>query len=337
MATVSKESQISRTRAESFRVPIDCAVDLRLGPDGDWKRTSASNISMSGMFLRTADRHPSGSALDIKFELQNGQPAIRARVEVLWSRVHDVGPESPQGLGVRFLDLDLESKYAISRLVDRYQQLGRMPFQLFAPEDEQRALVRASWGRHGALALAFLAGAAAGAAGSFWLIARSDPGVGTADIVQASELMSKSTRRTPPAAAPAEHAASPAGDGTVTSGDPATAVEAAVGAWARAWAAKDVERYLAFYSADFEPGAGRSPEAWRAGRRERLARPGAVEIGVSALRVEILGPGRAVARFDQAFAAPGYRDRVRKQLELLRREQEWQIVREEIQAELAIE
>ena len=337
--SVSKTFEASGTRVESFRVPVDCAVDLRVSPDDDWRRTSAANISMSGMFVRSTRMYPRGTGLDVKFELQNGQPAILAKVEVLWSRVRDLGPEAPQGLGVRFLNLDLESKYAISRLVDRYQQLGRMPFQLLA-EDEKPA-AHASRNRHGvlALALAFLAGAAAGAAGSFWLIARSDPGLETADVAQASGLTPKSARRTPAAMAIPEAVAEadPEPASVAPAEDPTAAVVAAVVAWAEAWAAKDIERYLAAYSADFQPAGGRSLDAWQAQRRQRLARPGEVEIGVFDLEVEILAPDRAVARFDQAYAAPGYRDRVRKQLELLKQGQAWRIGREEIQAELAVE
>ncbi len=324
-------------RIESFRVPIDCAVDLRLDPASDWHRTSASNISMSGMFLRSAEMHPRGAVLDIKFVLQNGQPPIEAQVEVLWSRVRDFGPEAPKGLGVRFLELDLESKYTISRLVERYQQLGKTPFQLLAAEaeDEPPPVRARSWR---ALALAFLAGVVTGAAGSFWLLAGSDLG-GDTGVVQASELAPKAARPMAPAEAPAvmpEDPAAPAGDAAVPAEDATKAVEAAIVSWARAWAAKDVERYLGAYAAEFRPPAGRSLDAWQAARRERLARPGEVEIGVSGLEVEILDPGRAVARFDQVYAAPNYRDRVRKELELRRQDAGWRVLREDVLEKLPL-
>ncbi len=331
-------------------MPIDCAVDLRFGPSGEWRRTSATNISMSGMFVRTSEMHPKGSVLDVKFELQNGQPAIRARAEVLWNRVRETGLETPQGAGVRFLDLDLDSKYAISRLVDRFQRLGGMPFNLAAAEDAPAAPGGASRSRQGTLALAFLAGLAAGAAGSWWLVARA--GAGTAGVVQASELAPKSVRRTGPAETPAEGPAETlgpaesagdegpaesAGDaGAIPTGDPAAGIEAAVEAWARAWAAKDADRYLAAYAADFEPASGSPRDAWQAHRRERLARPGAVEVRLSALEIETPAAGRAVARFDQTYTAPGYRDRVRKLLELIRQDQEWKILREEVLAQLPL-
>ena len=55
---------------------------------------------------------------------------------------------------------------------------------------------------------------------------------------------------------------------------------------------------------------------------------------MSALEVEVLAPDRAHARFDQVYAAAGYRDRVRKKLEWVRQDQEWRILREETLAEL---
>ncbi len=333
MPTVSKISDASRTRGESFRVPIDCVVDLRLDPSSDWRRTSATNISMSGMFIRTAEMRPRGSVLGVKFELQNDRPAIRTQAEVLWSRVRETGPESPQGLGVRFLNLDLESKYAISRLVDRYQQLGRMPFHLAASEDEP-APGHGSWSRRGAVALAFLAGIVAGSAGSLWLVARPGPGAEALDVARAPELAPKSVL---PAGTTPGGAVEPADAAVTPAADPAMAATAAVEAWARAWATKDVERYLDSYSADFRPSSGLSFDAWRARRRARLARPGVVELHLSALEVEILAPDRAIARFDQAYATSGYQDRVRKQLELVQQDQEWKIVREEIQTELTAE
>ncbi len=57
-------------------------------------------------------------------------------------------------------------------------------------------------------------------------------------------------------------------------------------------------------------------------------------MSLSAFEIEIGGPDRAVARFDQTYSAPDYRDRVRKELVLSRRAGEWKIWREEILAKL---
>ena len=363
---MSEKSEIRNARGESFRVPIDCAIDVRLDNEAGWKRRFATNISMSGIFVRSAEMHPKGTFLDIRFELQNGRPAIQGRAEVLWCRVRDGGPERPQGLGLRFIELDLESKYAISRLVERYRQMGRMPFHINASEEAKTG--PAQRGR-GALVLAFFAGAAVGVLGSLlWMTGPNGLDGRQGGTAEASELRSKGSRSVPGATpeAVAERASSfdPSGDpasgdpasgdpasgdpasgdpasGDPASGDPASsdpaAVEAAVVNWAEAWADKDVERYLECYSADFRPASGRSLDAWRSQRRERLARPGAVEIRLSGLEVEVPAAGRATARFDQDYSAPGYRDRVRKALELSWSDQGWRIEREEIEAELTAE
>ncbi len=345
MPAVSKTSDIQSPRGESFRVPIDCVVDLRLSPADDWIKASATNISMSGMFLRTAEMQPRGKPLDVKFRLQHGEPPIQAKVEVLWSRVRDTGPETPRGVGVRFLDLDLESKYAISRLVDRYQQLGRTPFHLTAFEEEANAGTIGSGLGRGALALAFIAGAATGALASFlWVAKPTGPGETTAHATESSALSAKSVEQPPPppAASPSLETtprpkassssvreATPASPDAASSDKSADAVEAAVHSWAQAWAAKDVERYLAAYLDDFQPTSGLPHDAWEAQRRQRLNRPGAIEVRLSALKIDILAPERAIARFDQAYSAPGYQDQVRKQLELVRDEQGWKIRHEE--------
>ncbi len=322
---MSETSEIRNTWGESFRVPIDCAVDLR-PTDGEWARHSATNISMSGMFIHTAETHPQGTELEVKFELHNGQPAIRGRAEVLWCRAQSAGPDQSHGVGVRFLDLDLESKYAISRLVDRYRQLVRMPFQL-GPSDEQPAPVGGPTGRRGALALAFLAGLTAGALGSFWLItAPGPPERESAGVARASELTAETVRREEPASATRPP--------LLQRGEPEEEVETAVRAWATAWAAKDVERYLGCYAADFRPTSEMTLDVWKAQRRDRLTRPGAVEVSLSEFEIETMDPDRAVARFIQTYSAPGYRDRVRKALELGLRTGEWKIRREVVLAQL---
>ncbi len=305
-------------------MPIECPVDLRLAGAGEWTRLSATNISMSGMFIHTAEMHPEGTALEVRFKLQNRQLPILGRAEVLWRRMRDAGPDQPRGIGVRFLDLDLESKYAISRLVDRYRQLVRMPFHRSPSEDESGTSARRSTRGRNALALAFVAGVAAGALGSYWLFARPGDSVREAPgIVTAAELTAREVESTVPAPIPVSQEEKPE-----------KGVEAAVGIWARAWAAKDVERYLGCYAGDFQPASEMTLDAWKTERRDRLTRPGAVEVRLSTLEIEIASPDWAIARFDQAYSAPGYQDLVRKALELSLQDGEWKIRREQTIAQL---
>lgn len=109
----------------------------------------------------------------------------------------------------------------------------------------------------------------------------------------------------------------------------AKAIKATIEEWTRAWSDKNVERYLDHYSARFEPPSGQTLEAWKAQRHERLTRSGEIEVEIFDLEIEPLTPARVIAHFDQTFASPRYRDRVKKTLELVKEDQHWKIFREE--------
>lgn len=109
---------------------------------------------------------------------------------------------------------------------------------------------------------------------------------------------------------------------------PARDVAAMVRAWAAAWSRQDLDRYLAHYSPLFRPESGLDREAWAAQRRIRVAQPAFIEVQVSNLRIEPMTSDRATVRFDQAYRASHYRDRVVKTLEVRREAGDWKIVRE---------
>ncbi len=311
---MSDESDIG-DHFESLRIPIDRAVELRLDPESGWTRESAANISMSGLFIQTGAKYEPGAVLEVRLKLQEDGPPIHGRAEVLWHRERDAGPDRPRGIGTRFLDLDLESKYAISCLVERYVQLGELPLPR-ATRATEEAPAASGPSRRGvlAVALAFTAGLAIGWAGSLWL---ERP---FSSVLRATDR--------------AGSAAGAHADATAEGSAPAAAEEM-VSAWARAWSEKDVEGYLGFYSESFAPASGLSLDAWKAERRERLGRRGPIEVEVSALEVEAVADDRVIARFDQTYASPGYRDRVRKALELVREGPAWRVVREDVLAETA--
>lgn len=305
-------------------MPIGCEVDLQLEPDDATIRLEAVNISMSGMFLRSNTMVPPGTTCTVAFELDNDSPPIRARAEVLWTRERDKGPDRPKGIGIRFLELELDAKYAISRLVEQYNRLGEMPFQL----PSARPAPATSTARTGlAIGLAFLAGLTVGSLGSLWWL-------GTPDGALVEPVVTAESPRTfaPP---PATGQPGPGltrdtnGDSGQVDPPPSAAIASTVDAWARAWSDKDVAAYLAFYSERFETPAHIPLDAWRAQRRERLSRPGFIEVTISSLEIEPLAPDRAIARFEQSFASPGYRDRVAKLLELAWEGEAWRVVREE--------
>ncbi len=97
--------------------------------------------------------------------------------------------------------------------------------------------------------------------------------------------------------------------------------------WADAWTRKDIDRYLAAYAADYRDGKP-SHDAWVAWRRQRILRPGNIQVSVSDLRIRRHDERHARVDFVQSYRSPNYRDRVVKRLDLSRIDGEWKIVRE---------
>ncbi len=287
---------------------------------------------MSGMFVRSGTMVPVGAVCAVAFELHNGGAPIRATAEVLWTRERDKGPDRPKGIGIRFVDLDLDSKYAISRLVEQYIRLGELPFHLTGVGGASAA----SRGRMPLwITLAFLIGLTLGSLGSLWMIKSPN------DKVIETEITANSPRAfaTRPTMDTVPSAPAPAGPDLAlpvsADEDRFSAIASSVAAWARVWSNKDVAGYLASYSERFQPTSGLPLATWQAQRRERLSRPGFIKVEISSLEVDTIAPDRAIARFEQAFASPGYQDRVAKLLELVWEEQAWRVVREETVRQLA--
>jgi ketosteroid isomerase-like protein len=113
--------------------------------------------------------------------------------------------------------------------------------------------------------------------------------------------------------------------------DPAVEVTAAIEAWRTAWAARDVERYLAAYAADFRPAEGQTLEDWRAQRKDRLGKARGIQVQVEQLTVDADGD-RATARFLQRYRAGVVSDRVWKRMVLTRTPDGWKISEEAVDA-----
>ena len=100
-----------------------------------------------------------------------------------------------------------------------------------------------------------------------------------------------------------------------------------VSGWAKAWSSKDADAYLGAYSTDFRPEGGISRATWEAQRRDRIARPKHIRVGVVNPRASALGDGRVRLIFKQEYESDSFSDTVTKVLEL-RNEGGWKILRE---------
>lgn len=140
------------------------------------------------------------------------------------------------------------------------------------------------------------------------------------------------TPSSPAHAAPAE-ASAPETPLTVAEPIPVTAVEQQlrerVESWRKAWAARDIETYLAHYSARFEASNGLSRVDWETNRRRILARPATIVLNLHSLELRPLRADRWVVRFRQDYAAGSFVEKnLDKALELQREGDQWLIVSE---------
>lgn len=140
-----------------------------------------------------------------------------------------------------------------------------------------------------------------------------------------SETIGASTIATPPpAAAPAPAAPAPAADADLQ------AAAAILPGWAQAWSGKNVDGYLAYYAADFQPEGGISRATWEAQRRERVAKPGKISVKVFSPQASRIDAHHVRVSFIQDYASETVNDKVRKTVELSNSSGSWKIVKETI-------
>ena len=98
---------------------------------------------------------------------------------------------------------------------------------------------------------------------------------------------------TEPAKTPAEKPAAPkAGNAEILE---------TVNAWAKAWSAKDVDGYLAFYGKDFKTPGGEPRANWEKARRQRISAPKSIVVTVDAPKVSVPAEGQASVTFRQGY------------------------------------
>ncbi len=99
--------------------------------------------------------------------------------------------------------------------------------------------------------------------------------------------------------------------------------------WKQAWVAQDAGAYLSFYATDFDTPFQISREEWASFRISRIQNPRWIRVEFEQLDFVQLEENFAAISFTQLYAAPGYADRSRKHMDLVRTEQGWKIRRED--------
>ena len=109
-----------------------------------------------------------------------------------------------------------------------------------------------------------------------------------------------------------------------------TEVLNAVSKWAKDWAGKNPDGYLAAYAKSFKPEDGSSRAAWNAARRERITTPKRIKVEVLGATVEMTSATEAKVTFRQAYSSDALQTRSRKTLTMVKEGNAWLIARERV-------
>jgi len=105
----------------------------------------------------------------------------------------------------------------------------------------------------------------------------------------------------------------------------------AVNAWAKAWSAKNVDAYLAFYAKDFKTPGGEARADWEKARRQRISAPKSIAVTVAAPKVSIAADDRASVTFRQGYRSDVIKSSITtKTLLLARTDGRWLIQQERV-------
>jgi len=98
------------------RVPISVKVTNRSN-GGGFAYYQASNISSGGMYLKSEQPLPKGTKLELAFSLPGMKDASATALVV---RTRKGGPDSPypSGMGVKFTEMNGETKEAVNTFVN---------------------------------------------------------------------------------------------------------------------------------------------------------------------------------------------------------------------------
>ncbi|MBY0573000.1 MAG: tetratricopeptide repeat protein [Undibacterium sp.] len=100
-----------------------------------------------------------------------------------------------------------------------------------------------------------------------------------------------------------------------------------IDAWANAWSAQDVNKYLSFYAKDFQTPNGESRNSWADERRSRIEGKGKIQVRVESPNIHVEG-GSATVKFKQHYSSDRLSASSRKVLILNKQDGKWLIKQE---------
>ena len=114
------DDNVSGEFQRSTRMPLDAVVRLHFQGTVAYQNGFAANVSASGMFVKHPAPPPLGTQLVFEFNLGAERKPVQGAGEVVWVREKYLGPGQPAGVGIRFLQLDSQSRDHIAEALFEY-------------------------------------------------------------------------------------------------------------------------------------------------------------------------------------------------------------------------
>ena len=114
------DSENSGDFQRSTRMPLDAVVRLHFEGTVAYQNGFAANVSATGMFVKHPSPPPVGTKLVFEFSLGVDRVPVQGSGDVVWTRDRYLGPGQPAGVGIRFHQLDAQSRDHIAEALFEY-------------------------------------------------------------------------------------------------------------------------------------------------------------------------------------------------------------------------
>jgi len=119
-SSVLSTGGVARDQRLDQRIPVVAQVRLRYNSILDFHESQSLNISRSGMFLASDKPGPVGSIVEFEFALADGLSLLKGKGEVV-----RITQTPVLGMGVRFRELDPDSRKCLESIVSSNEREGR--------------------------------------------------------------------------------------------------------------------------------------------------------------------------------------------------------------------
>jgi uncharacterized protein (TIGR02266 family) len=113
----------SNKSRKDTRAVVSLVARYRSPSTFEYVQEACCDVSVGGMFIKSADPAAAGTLLKLECEADNGTEKIRGVARVVWLR-RDANEYGPSGMGVKFVKLEPGSKETITRIVQELSAAG---------------------------------------------------------------------------------------------------------------------------------------------------------------------------------------------------------------------